>query len=493
MSDPAAGAAKPDGRAITRRQFLRGVSVAAAGAALGACSVPPAPPSPRSPGSPSASAAARSTTRPNLVLRNATVLTMDPESPSAEAVAIAGDTIVAVGTEADVVAAAGPNATVVDVGGRVLLPGFNDAHCHRIGDRNVTGVGTAEEAIEAALAGGWTSISELFVNQERLDELRALDDAGRLRLRVNCYLPVNYLEQKFGVWFDDYRPRQEFSPHLRIGGVKAFADRAAPEKMLLTEPHSDAPGFLGDVYWSPGEFGDLVRSLHDDGWQVATHTCGDAAHDFVLDAYEAALAGADNDAHRHRIEHALVVRDDQVERMRDLAIIASIQLPFMSADWAAGQEAALGPDRLGWAGRWRDMLEAGVPVVGSTDFPWAIVDELNGHSSAAMKALSDGVTRRGVDGAVPPAWQLAQAIDVEQGLELITRAGAYATFEEDRKGSVTAGKLADLVVLDGDPRVVAAEALAGVSVAMTMVGGRVEYCGHEGGSLCGIGGGAGAP
>ena len=68
---------------------------------------------------------------------------------------------------------------------------------------------------------------------------------------------------------------------------------------------------------------------------MATHTCGDAAHDFVLDAYEAALAGADNDLHRHRIEHAFVIRDDQVERMRDLAVIASIQLPLMSADWAA--------------------------------------------------------------------------------------------------------------------------------------------------------------
>ena len=297
--------------------------------------------------------------------------------------------IIAVGAEAEVLAAAAADATIVDLGGRVLLPGFNDAHCHRIGDREVTGYESAAAAIQDALAGGWTSISELFVDQERLDELRRLDDAGQLPLRVSCYLPANYLEQKFGVWFGDYEPRQVFSPRLRIGGVKLFADRAKPAKMLLTEAHTDAPGYLGDVYWTADEFTDLVRTLHDDGWQLATHTCGDAAHDMVLNAYETALAGADNDAHRHRIEHVLMVRDDQVRRMRDLSIIASIQLPFMSSDWASEEEATLGPDRLAWVGRWRDLLEAGVPAVGSTDFPWAIRDELNGRSGAAMKALSD--------------------------------------------------------------------------------------------------------
>lgn len=477
----APGAASVD-PSVTRRQFLRGISIVAAGAVLEACALPGSP-SPRAPAT-----TAPSGLRPDLVLRNATVLTMDPARPSADAVAIVGDTVVAVGTEAEVMAAAAPNATIVDLGGRVLLPGFNDAHCHRIGDRQVTGVDTAEDAIAAALASGWTSISELFVNQDRLDELRRLDDADRLRLRVNCYLPVNYLEQKFGVWFGDYQPRQVFSPRLRIGGVKIFADRAAPNKMFLTEPHVDAPGGRGDVYWTPEELTDLVRSLHDDGWQMATHTCGDAAHDLVLDAYEAALAGANNDAHRHRIEHVLMVRDDQVRRMRDLSIIASLQLTFMNSDWAAEEEATLGPERLAWVGRWRDLLEAGVPAVGSTDFPWAIRDELNGRAGPAMKALSVAVTRVGTEAGPPPPWLADQAISVEQGLDLITRAGAYATFEEDRKGTVTAGKLADLVVLSEDPRSVAADDLPGVSVLMTMVGGRVEYCAPDAGTLCSLGG-----
>jgi predicted amidohydrolase YtcJ len=207
---------------------------------------------------------------------------------------------------------------------------------------------------------------------------------------------------------------------------------------------------------------------------VATHTCGDAAHDFVLDAYEAALAGADNDLHRHRIEHAFVIRDDQVARMRDLAVIASIQLPLMSADWAADWGDALGPERLGWAGRWRDLLEAGVPMVGGTDYPAVMGRETKGRSSA-MRALWDGATRTGVEAGAAPDWMTDQALTVEQGLDLLTRAGAYATFEEDRKGTITIGKLADLVIVSDDPRKVPIANLPAVKVVMTMIGGRVEY------------------
>lgn len=412
----------------------------------------------------------------DVVFRGGTILTMDPEQPDAAAVAVQGDSIVAVGSEAEVMAAA-PGAMVVDLGGRVLLPGFNDAHCHRIGLR---GSETARVAIQDALAGGWTSISEMLVNAKHIDELRSLDDEGQLRLRVNAYLapylPANSDEQaRAEVWFGDYEPRQTFSPRVRIGGVKLFADPyVVPFQMLLTEAYADQPGYLGDAFWEPDEFRDLVRTLHDDGWQVATHTLGDAAHDFVLDAYEAALAGADNDLHRHRIEHAFVIRDDQVARMRDLAVIASIQLPLMSADWAADWEAALGPERVGWAGRWRDLLEAGVPMVGGTDYPAVMGHETAGRSSA-MRALWDGATRTGVEAGAAPDWMTDQALTVAQGLDLLTRAGAYATFEEDRKGTITVAKLADLVLLSDDPRSVPIADLPAVKVVMTMIGGRVEY------------------
>jgi hypothetical protein len=444
-----------------------------AGAALEACAQPTtslAPP-------PSASVAPPPSASPPgaVVLRNATVLTMDPNRRTADAVAIAGDTITAVGTEAEVLAAAGSTATIVDVGGRILMPGFNDAHCHRIGDRDISGYASAEAAIEDALAGGWTSISELFVSQERLDELRALDEANALRLRVNCYLPVNYLDDKFGVWFGAYEPHQTFSPNLRIGGVKVFADSAWTNQMYMTEPHTDRPDYLGDVYWTRDELHDMVRSLHDDGWQVSTHTCGDAAHDLVLDAYEAALAGASNADHRHRIEHVMAVRDDQVQRMRDLSILASFQLSWFTPDTTPDVEGTLGPERVAWVGRWRDLLEAGVPTVASTDHPYDDVTDEHATGGRPMKALSVATTRMAAPGQAPEPWQAAQTISVDQGLELMTRAGAYSTHEEDQKGTISPGKLADLVVLSDDPRGVSSEGLGDVHALMTMIGGQVEY------------------
>jgi len=465
------------GQSVTRRQFLGGAALVAAGAALEACIPTAASLAPGSPADTSADPAAP------IVLRNATVLTMDPSHPTADTVAVSGDTITAVGPEAEVLAGVAPDARIVDVGGRVLLPGFNDAHCHRIGDRDYAGYESAEAAIDAALAGGWTSISELFVNQERLDELRALDDADRLRLRVNCYLPVNYADDKFGIWFGDYQPRQVFSPHLRIGGVKIFADSALTNEMYMTEPHTDS-GDRGAVYWTPDELTELVRTLHDDGWQLATHTAGDAAHDMVMDAYEAALDGASNDAHRHRIEHVMAIRDDQVRRMVDLAILASLQLTWFTSDTTPDVEGTLGSERLAWVGRWRDLLDAGVIGVASTDHPWDDLEDAHGVNGRAMGALAVAVTRSVGPGDVPEPWQADQTITVEQGLDLMTRAGAYATIEEDRKGTITPGKFADLVVLSDDPRAVAPEALRDVSALMTMVGGRVEYCAAGAEGLC---------
>lgn len=478
---------------ITRRTFLGALAVAAGGV-LEACDLANGRPATGSSlsgstASPTPSATPSPATTPSrpprdLVLRNARVLTMDPARPEASAVRIVADTIAAVGSDSDVLDNVGHDATIVDLGGLVLLPGFNDAHCHRIGDRAVSGFDTAEAAIENALAGGWTSISEMFVNQERLDELRALDTAGQLRLRVNCYLPVNYLDDKFGIWFGAYQPRQVFSPNLRIGGVKIFADSALTNEMFMSTPHADRPGFRGVAYWSEEELTNLVRTLHDDGWQIATHTCGDAAHDLVLDAYEAALGSADNDGHRHRIEHAMALRDDQVRRMRDRSILASFQLTWFTTDTTPDVETTVGPERVGWVGRWRDLVDGGVPAVASTDHPWDDLTDAHSVAGRAMGALAVAATRLPAPGGTPEPWQEDQRLPVEQVLALMTRAGAYATFEEDRKGTVIAGKLADLVVLNADPRSVEPDRLGEVTVALTMVGGRVEYCNPDGEPLC---------
>ena len=145
-------------------------------------------------------------TTPDLIFYNGTVITMEADQPQTEALAVQGETILAIGSNDEILALQGPTTQVVDFQGRTLMPGFNDSHAHWIGDRDIAGYSTPEETIQAALENGWTSISELFVNQERLDELQALDRDGRLRLRVNAYLPINFMDEKFGNWYLDYQP-----------------------------------------------------------------------------------------------------------------------------------------------------------------------------------------------------------------------------------------------------------------------------------------------
>jgi len=188
------------------------------------------------PASPPAGAGAA----PDLILHDALVLTMNAEAPSASAIAVAGDRIVAVGSDAEVLPLAGPGTSVVDLDGRSVTPGFIDSHSHWIGDRGLFGVGTAQEAIQMALEGGWTSINELFVNQDRLDELTSLDAAGELRLRVNAYFPVNYTpNQHFGFWFSELTPGAQAGPRLRYAGAKFFIDDCGPNSYYLSEPRDD--------------------------------------------------------------------------------------------------------------------------------------------------------------------------------------------------------------------------------------------------------------
>jgi predicted amidohydrolase YtcJ len=411
----------------------------------------------------------------NVVYRGGTILTMDPDLPRVSAIAILGERILAVGDEAAVNRYIGESTAVVDLQGKTLIPGFNDAHCHRIGDRDVWGLATAEEAIARTLAQGFTSISELFVNQERLDELVALDQAGSLKLRVNAYLPVNYLEQKFGVWFGHLQPHQQMSPRVRIGGVKAFADKASSNEAWITTDYPDQPGYRGDIFWAENELIDLLKPLHEDGWQVAVHTAGDAAHDMVLDAFERALAGAPNTA-RHRIEHVMLVRDDQIARMSAMGIVASFQLGWFTTLWTDDWERVPAwPDQ---AGRWRHLINAGVPAVGSTDCPWAP------PVGPAMRALESAVTRRNEGAGRAPEWQARQRLTIDEALNLLTARGAWATFEETEKGMLRPGMLADLVIMSEDPTQVATTLLSEIDVLATIIGGVGEYCPAGSESLC---------
>lgn len=393
---------------------------------------------------------------PDIIIHNGKIITMEQSPAQVEALAIKGEYIVAVGNENDVLALAGPNTQLIDLEGRTLLPGFIDAHAHHIGDRSYVNQSSSEEVIESVLSSGWTSISELFVNPERLDGLMSLDQQDKLRVRVNAYLTLSWQFDRFGDWYKEYQPRHEYSSKLRIGGVKIFMD-----SWYTDWTH----------YFNQTELDSLVQQAHEEGFQIAIHSVTDNATDIVLNALESALDGQSNQLYRHRIEHLVLLRNDQIQRIADLGIIASFQLTWINSDWEQAVSWPVLQNYPDLAGRWRDILEAGIPSQGSTDFPWL----LGTIERSAMYAVSSAVTRVGGMGLPPTDWMLNQTLSVEQALRLITIDAAYGTFQEDVKGSIKVGKFADLVVLSDNPLTVPEDTLADIEVLMTMVGGIAEY------------------
>lgn len=420
---------------------------------------------------------------PDLILHDAVVLSMDPAFPAASAVAIEGELIVAVGSDPDVLAIARPDTTLVDLDGLTLTPGFIDSHGHWIDARDQYGVDTPDEAIQRALEGGWTSLSELFVNRGNLAELRRLSRGGDLRARVNAYLVVNFAGDRFGFWFKRLTPGQRFGQRLRLGGAKIFVDGCGLTTMYLSQPNR-IDGELGDAYWERPGLRDIVARLHEAGWPIAAHACGDAAVDLILDALRFALDG-DRTA-RPRIEHAIVVRDDQLRLMRRLGVSPSIQLTFCdSTDAPKGMRRMLGRYRLGWTCRYRDFVEEPrLHTIGSTDAPNGPGTYRPKGTTSVMQALVEGTTRFGRPGKEPPRWLRVQRLTLDQALQLLTTAGARAIFAEDELGAIAPGMLADLVVLAEDPHTVPLERLGRIDVAMVFVGGSIEVCapGYE--DLC---------
>jgi predicted amidohydrolase YtcJ len=270
---------------------------------------------------------------------------MDPDRPSGQAVAIQGDTILAVGSDQAILALVGDDTTVIDLDGPTVLPGFNDAHSHLLGDHELAGFPDLESAVQEALRLGYTSIKEMFANEDRLNPFRALDRDGNLPIRINTHLPLNYGNDRYGDWYQAYPPGLEYSPFLRIAGVKVYIDSGDYGKKYMTEPYADNPGYRGEVYWTQSELTAVLAEAYAAGYQIAAHTGGDAALDMILNSLEDVLNGESNEAYHHRVEHVMIARDDQVQRMRELGIVASVQLSFFNSDWGDEFESTLRPER----------------------------------------------------------------------------------------------------------------------------------------------------
>jgi predicted amidohydrolase YtcJ len=322
-------------------------------------------------------------------------------------------------------------------------------------------VGDIERGSAAYLAAGITSIVDAQVTRRELAGYRVARDRGLLGVRVSA-MPISSQLDEFvslgigGAFGDDW---------LAIGPMKFYADGALTGGTAsFTTPYGPHGEFEGSLYWQSEEaFRAAIARAHSAGWQIGVHAQGDRAIDRVLDAYEAALAAHPRNDHRHRIEHCGGPRPDQIERMARLGVTVVGQPRYF---WDAGDAwlAAFDAERAHRLQPYREMLEAGVRVALSSDAPVASYRPLGTITAAMLRTTASGAVL-GAD----------QALDLEEAVRACTIEAAASFFADQRLGSLEAGKLADLVVLDGDLFATAPERIADVGVEMTVVGGEVAY------------------
>ena len=441
---------------------------------------------------------------PSIIFFNGHVITIEADKPQAQALAIRGETIIAVGDDADVLALAGAATQIVDLGGRVLLPGFIDPHNHVTtaiyqGQQDELVGTTYDEAQQRLLDAGTTTIANANVSPDELIAIVAFAETGGLRVRLSLYLAYNTNcgERHSEGWYLDHPQISDPAAMLRILGVKFFTDGGGCGQFATSYPP------FGDLWMTTEELVAALSQVQADGYQAAIHALGDRELDTALDALETVLDGGPNTS-RHRIEHNRLIRPDQLPRYGELGVIPVVfGQPFTcpivhGGPWSVLKDddtpaAALRP----WFDPWRALLDTnpGLPVAWKSDAPapfafeplthlWSLVT----RNELAFNRLSKSAIpwQPPPDGTlcVAPEWLAAGGVTVDEALRMMTINGAYALFMDEKVGSLAPGKFADLIILSESPLTVYPNELINIEVLMTMVGGNVEYClpGHE--SLC---------
>lgn len=305
-------------------------------------------------------------------------------------------------------------------------------------------------------AAGITSVGDAMVGPDGWALLHGLDERSSLPLRVTALLAYEHVHQMRPA-FSQVR---ESGGRLRIGGVKVFADGAVNGGACWLEEPAIGVAGNGSPRMAPEELADVVRDVHESGWRVAVHANGDRAIRVTLEAIAAAQRRHARDDVRHRIEHVAVVNTEIVEIMRRLGVVA---VPFGQYPAAHGDKLRryYEPARTERMFAHRTLLEAGIPVAGSSDYPCGPYEPLYAMQSCVTRA----------DRNAEP-FGASQRITPAQALALYTTGSAYASAEENAKGRLAAGYLADFTVLGDDPLTVAPDRLAEIPVLQTWIGGR---------------------
>lgn len=439
----------------------------------------------------------------DLILRGGSVLVLDDADTRAQAIAVHDGRILAVGSDAEIDAFAGPRTAVVELRGRAVIPGINDAHLHAswlgaLWPRTLFGgaegaqaagalVRTDEERRAALLhAGellaslGITSYTEPGIGPGEdegptgsfgsavLRLYRELDAAGLLRQRVNLLLLFGLIDGPSRVedLLAGIRTADTATPHperFRIAGVKVFADGIPPMRNAFIHGHY-LDGSHGDLLLDGADeaareahLKDVVRAGHRAGLQVAVHATGDRAIDAVIDAVLEAQAAQPADL-RHYVVHGDLLAEQSLDRLVEAGMGVTLQagIADLTRDWLGG---TLEADRVAAAWPLQAMLDAGVPLTLSSDAP-VLAPDWRVEIAAADRLMGE---------APDPQARLHTL------LRAYTAVPAWQDHAEQFKGTLEPGKVADLVVLDASPYDVGATGVPGLQIERTYLGGELVF------------------
>lgn len=537
-------------------------------------------------------ASAQSKPAADLMIIHAKVWTVDQTRPTAQAVAVLGDRIVAVGSDGDIEAWRGPDTKVIDAGSKLLLPGFNDAHVHFVsgglqldnvqlndatsseefvrriaeqvkktakgewvqgGDwdetkwnppqlptkemidpvspdtpvflwrydghsalansvvlrlagitaqtpdppggvivRDTQGNPTGDlkdaaadlvdkvipplthdrrlRAVQRALAHaaslGVTSVQNMNPEYADIAVYSELQQHGELTTRIYAAPLITQVDDQVKIGI-----RHAFGgPYLRIGAVKAYADGSLGSRTAYFfqpfDDQSDNHGLLSDEMQPLSLMRDRMMKADAAGLQICAHAIGDQAISLVLDLYTDVVKAHRGAERRFRIEHAQHMAAKDFDRFAQLDVIASVQ-PYHAIDDGRWAEPRIGHDRASRTYPFRTFLNHGVHLAFGTDWDVAPLNP--------MLTVYAAVTRATLDGKNPNGWFPEQKLTVAEAVYAYTMGSAYAEFQDKAKGSITPGKLADMVLLSDDIFTIEPAKIRDAKVVKTIVGGKVTW------------------
>ncbi len=308
-------------------------------------------------------------------------------------------------------------------------------------------------ACQRAVEAGLTSVNWIAGSSEELRAIQKLDHEGQLPIRVYIGFPAEFLNHlaRLGL------PTGFGSNKVKIGFIKVLAvGSLGGHTAALNQPYSDRPDTGGLMLYTQRKLNKIVHDAHRAGLQIAVHAIGDRALGSALKAFRRAFEKSARNDSRHRIEHCSVLNSTLIKTMSSLAIIASVQPHFIVSDfWVAKR---VGKERARWVYPFKSLIRERIMVAAGSDCPVEPIDPLLGIWAAVTRTDS-----------------YDENVTAEEALRMYTLNAAYASFQEDRKGSIEAGKLADFTVLSEDPCGISAEKIKEIAVEMVIIDGKIVY------------------